>query len=137
MEKRLIGIDYGEVRIGVAISDPLNIFAYPLATLMNSDKFFSDLKKLLNDYSIEKIILGFPLKENGEPSLLAGKIEKFKIKLEQEFQIPVEFTDERYSSDIAKSRIIESVKSKKKRRDKGLLDKNAAAVLLQDYMDQK
>jgi len=137
MEKRLLGIDYGEVRIGIAISDPLGIFAYPLTTLLNSIKFINELKKIIIDYSVEKIILGFPLKENGERSILTDKIKMFKSKLEQEFQIPVEFTDERYSSEIAKSRILETVKSKKKRRNKSLVDQNAAAVFLQDYIDKK
>lgn len=137
MNKRLLGIDYGEVRIGIAISDPLGIFAYPLVTLKNDKNLFQELKKIIDEYNIEKIILGFPLKEDNSNSALTEKIQKFKKSLEQEFQIFVEFIDERYSSSIAKERVIMSVKSKKKRRDKGLIDKNAAAVFLQDFLDSK
>lgn len=137
MKKRLLGIDYGEVRIGIAVTDPLGIFAYPLVTLNNDKNLFVELKKIISEYDVEKIILGFPVKENNEKTKLTEKIEKFKNKLEQEFQILVEFIDERYSSAIASERILQSVKSKKKRRNKGLIDQNAAAVFLQDFLDSK
>jgi putative pre-16S rRNA nuclease len=135
-EKRVIAIDFGEKRIGIALTDPLMMFAYPLTTLNNDSKLWDNLLKLLNDYFFEKIILGYPLKENGEKSSSTLMVEKFHEELKSKIKIPIELFDERYSSDIAKERILQSVKSKKKRRNKGLVDMNAACVILQDYLEQ-
>jgi putative Holliday junction resolvase len=133
--KRIIAIDFGEKRIGIAVSDPLRMFAVPLVTLFNDKNFFRELKKLFEQYSVEKILLGYPLKENNEKSSVADKVEAFRKKLSKEFkEIPIEYVDERYSSAIASQQIIASVKSKKKRRDKSLIDKTAAAVILEDYL---
>lgn len=133
-EARILAIDYGEKRIGIAITDPLNIFAYPLITIQNDKDFFNNLKSILTQYKVVKILIGNPIKEDGSISKLLVKIEELKNEIEQKFNIPVILVDERYTSEIAKQRIIESVKSKKKRKDKSLLDKNAAAVILEDYM---
>jgi len=133
-KKRIVGIDYGEKRIGIAITDPLGIFAQPLTTLFNDDKFWKGLESLLEQYAIAEIVVGYPLKESGDKGEITGKIDHFVKTLEKKFKVPVELADERYSSGIAKERVIASVTSKKKRRDKGLIDKNAAAVILEDYM---
>jgi putative holliday junction resolvase len=134
-EERILAIDYGTKRIGLAVTDPLNIFAYPLVTLPNDSKFFGQLKKIVDEYHIVKIILGYPLKESGAESESSLSVLKFRTELENKISLPVELTDERYSSKIAQERIIQSVSSKKKRRDKSLLDKNAAAVILEDYLN--
>ncbi|MBI1939014.1 MAG: Holliday junction resolvase RuvX [Ignavibacteriales bacterium] len=135
-EKRILAIDYGEKRIGIAITDPLNMFAYPLTTLENDSKFMAKMKEIVNEYNVVNIIVGNPLKESGEKSRIAEMIKNFTEEIKNHLGLPVELVDERYSSEIAKQRIIESVPSKKKRRDKTLLDKNAAAVLLEDYLRQ-
>jgi len=135
-EERILAIDYGEKRIGLAVTDPLNIFAYPLVTLDNNKNFWLELEKIIRDYHVKKIILGNPLKESGAESRIFPLIKKFKKEVEKKFQLPVELVDERYSSLIAKKRILESVPSKKKRKEKGLLDKNSAAVLLEDYLKE-
>ncbi|MCL4550918.1 MAG: Holliday junction resolvase RuvX [Bacteroidetes bacterium] len=134
-EARTLAIDFGEKRIGLAVTDPLNIFAYPLSTLQNDSKFWNNLSKIISEYSVVKIVLGYPLKESGEQSSSTKMVITFKEELEKRISLPVELVDERYSSDIAKQRIIASVSSKKKRRDKSLLDKNAAAVILEDYLN--
>lgn len=133
-EKRILAIDYGLKRIGIAITDPLNIFAYPLKTILNDSKFFIELQKIIKEYNVVKIIVGTPLKESGEISSSSLAVEKFVEELKKKINLPIELIDERYSSEIAKQRIIESVVSKKKRRDKSLIDKNAAAVILEDYL---
>jgi putative Holliday junction resolvase len=130
-----MAIDYGEKRIGIAVTDPLNMFAYPLTTLQNDSKFWNNLSKLLTEYNVVKIILGYPLKESGEESTSTKAVQKFNEELSKHVSLPIELIDERYSSDIAKQRIIASVSSKRKRRDKSLVDKNAAAVILEDYMN--
>ena len=134
-QKRLLGIDYGSKRVGIAISDPLRIFAYGLTTILNDSKFWDNLNKLFTEYEVELIVLGYPLKESGERSSSTDLIEKFQAELEEKICIPIELVDERYSSSIAEQQILESVTSKKKRRNKGLVDKNAAAIILQDYMN--
>ena len=132
---RILAIDYGIKRVGFAITDPLRLFAYPLMTI-NRDKYFWDkFEQLFKDYQIEIIVLGYPLREDGSRSSSTELIEKFKIELEKRKSITIELVDERYSSSIAKERILESVPSKKKRRNKSLVDMNAAAVILQDYLE--
>lgn len=134
-EERILAIDFGTKRIGLAITDPLNIFAYPLITFPNDSKFIVRLKKIIEEYHIVKIILGYPLKESGAESSSSLSVLKFKTELENKIDLQIELIDERYSSSIARERIIQTVVSKKKRRDKSLLDKNAAAVILEDYLN--
>ncbi|MHB8906525.1 MAG: Holliday junction resolvase RuvX [Melioribacteraceae bacterium] len=134
-EQRILAIDFGEKRIGFAITDPLNMFGYPLVTVPNDNKFWNELSKVISEYKVVKIILGYPLKESGSESTSSKAVLKFKEELEKRITLPIELVDERYSSSIARDRIIQSVSSKKKRRDKSLLDKNAAAVMLEDYLN--
>jgi putative Holliday junction resolvase len=134
-EQRILAIDFGEKRIGFAITDPLNMFGYPLVTVPNDNKFWNELLKVISEYKVVKIILGYPLKESGSESTSSKAVLKFKEELEKRITLPIELVDERYSSSIARDRIIQSVSSKKKRRDKSLLDKNAAAVMLEDYLN--
>lgn len=133
-EARILAIDYGEKRIGIAITDPLKLFAYPLTTINNDSGFMKNLKAVLDQYKVIKILIGNPVKEDGSEARIFSQIIILKNEIETKFNIPIEIVDERYSSEIAKQRIIESVKSKKKRRDKSLIDKNAAAVILEDYL---
>ena len=134
-QKRLLGIDYGEKRVGIAVTDPLRMFAYPLKTILNDSKFWENLKSVFEEFEVETIVLGYPLKENGERSSSTELVEKFKDELGKIIKLPIVFSDERYSSVIAQQQILESVTSRKKRRNKGLIDQNAAAVILQEYLD--
>ena len=133
---RIIAIDYGEKRIGLALTDPLFIFAYPFKTLPNDSNFFNELRKIINEQNILKIILGYPLKESGELSSITEEVLKFKKKLENAYKLEVVLKDERYTSSIAKEIINKTVTKKSKRRDKGLIDKSSAAIILQDYLDE-
>lgn len=134
-KKRILAIDFGAKRVGIAITDPLRMFGYPLITINNDNNFWKNFEKLFVEYEVETIVLGYPLKESGARSTSTDLIEEFQLELEKRLKIPIVLVDERYSSSIAKQQIIESVSSKKKRRDKGLVDKNAAAVILKDYLD--
>ena len=136
-EKRFVGIDFGIKRIGVAVSDPLGWFATPLATIENNPDFWKKFFNLLRDYNIEAFVVGYPLKESGEVSAIIEEVDKFIQRLEKKFRLPVIKVDERYSSSIAERQILESVKSKKKRRDKGLVDRNAAAIILKDFLEER
>lgn len=135
-EERIIAIDYGLKRIGLALSDPLKIFAYPYKTIHNDSSLWSILLSEIKSNNVIEILLGYPLKESGERSISTEFVEKFCEELKTRTNIPVKLWDERYSSEMAKSRILESVTSKKKRREKGLVDRNAASVILQEYLDE-
>ena len=134
---RILAIDYGEKRIGLALSDPMMTFAYAFQTLNNDSKFFNNLKQIIIEKNIEKIVLGLPYQDDGKLSSNANQIFKFKENLEAEFQKEVILRDERYTSEIAKSMILQSVNKKSKRRDKGLVDRNSAAIILQEYLDEQ
>lgn len=131
---RILAIDYGAKRIGLALCDPLKTFAYPFLTLSNDNSFFEELKKIVREQEVEKIILGNPLREDGQVSKMSGQIMKFKIKLEQLFTLEVILVDESYSSSLAQERILVTVPKKSKRRERGLIDRNAAAIILQEYL---
>ncbi len=136
-KERILGIDFGTVRIGLAITDPLRMFAYPLTTISNDSKLWSKLKEIQKEYKIKEVVLGYPLKENGESSESTIAVEKFKNQLEDKLKVTVHLIDERYTSEIAKERILATTVSRKKRRDKSLIDKHAAAIILEDYLNEK
>jgi putative Holliday junction resolvase len=134
---RFIAIDYGLKRIGIALCDPLYTFAYPFKTILNGQNLWNELKEIISQQSVIKVVLGLPLNENGEPSSISKDVLKFKNQIENRFKIEVILRDERYTSSIAQDNIIKFVTKKSKRREKGLIDRSAAAVILQDYLDEK
>jgi putative Holliday junction resolvase len=136
-ESRIMGIDFGEKRIGIALSDPLLIFAYPFTTLQNDESFKQNLSKIILEKNIVKVILGLPSLNFESSSLLSEKVHKLKREIETNFKIEVILWDEEFSSVIAKEKLIESVTKKSKRRQKDLLDKQSAAIILQEYLDSK
>lgn len=133
-EERILAIDYGSKRIGLAITDPLKMFAIPYDTIPNDKNTLNKIEQIIKEKCVVKIILGNPVKESGEDSNISKDIRKFQTELGTKINLEIELVDERYSSEIASKRIIESVPSKKKRRNKSLIDKNAAAVILEDYL---
>jgi putative Holliday junction resolvase len=135
VEERILAIDFGVKRIGLALTDPLKMFAYPFKTINNDNKTINELLSIIKEYKVQKIIIGYPLREDGRKSELMNSIEKFVQILKSRIHIDILFQDERYSSVIAYSKVLESTVKKSKRRDKGLIDKNAASIILQDYLD--
>jgi len=131
---RLMGIDFGTKRIGLALTDPLMTFAYPYQTIANDAKLWTVLPKIIAEMEVSKIILGYPLKESGDKSVSTVGVEKFHEALKKLFKNEIILWDERYTSVIAKENILQSVSKKSKRRDKGLLDQNSAAIILEEYM---
>ena len=132
--ERILAIDYGEKRIGIAITDPLNMFSIPLTTINNNPNFLIGFEKIFKQYNIQKIVVGYPVNEDGSKTKLTKEIEKFSRRLKSKFNKEIIFIDERYSSAIAWEHIKEGVTSKKKRRNKALIDMNAAAVILEDFL---
>ncbi len=136
MEERILAIDYGSKRVGIALSDPLKIFAYPLLTLQNDINLIAEIDNLIKKQKVKEIVVGYPLKENGEKSSSTLEVEKFIEKLKEKIKINIITRDERYTSELAKQNILQSVTKKKKRQDKGLVDRNAASIFLQEYLDE-
>ena len=132
-----MGIDYGEKRIGIALSDPMLTFAYPFITLQNNSSFLKNLSGIIEEKKINKIILGLPSSSFKSSKELSIKVLKLKSEIEMKNKIEVVLWDEEYSSAIAKEKVIESVTKKSKRRQKDLLDRHSAAVILQEYLDTK
>ena len=134
---RIIGIDYGSARTGLAVSDPLQIFASALETLPSA-KIIEYLQKYSASETIVKIVIGWPLNLNGEPAQTAPEVEAFIKKLEQAFPgVPVEKEDERFTSVLAHRAMIDGGMKASRRRDKKEVDKISAAIILQSYLDKK
>lgn len=136
-EFRTMGIDYGEKRIGIALSDPLSIFAYPFTTLQNNSDFMANLSKIVLEKKVVKIILGLPSSRFKSSANLSVEVQNFKNKIELNLKMEVILWDEEYSSALAKEKVIESVTKKSKRKNKALLDQHSAAIILQEYLDSK
>ena len=132
---RLLGIDYGTKRTGIAVTDPLQIIVNGLTTVA-SDDLFDFLSRYFVEEEVELIVVGDPMYPDGNPAQIAPLVKKMVAKLEKHFpDIPVVLHDERYTSEEAKKIILQSGVSKKRRRDKSLVDKISAVLILQDYIE--
>ena len=133
---RILGIDYGTKRIGIAATDPLQIIASGLTTVATKD-IFTFLEEYLSQEEVECIVVGEPLNEDGTPAQIAHFVVGFIRKLKELYpNIKIATQDERYTSRDAKKIILQSGAKKKKRRDKALVDKVSAGLILQAYMDR-
>lgn len=132
--ERIMAIDYGEKRIGIALTDPLLTFAYPYKTIINDAGTFTLINEIIREMGVTSLIIGLPLNADGSEKEITLRVRKFGENIEKLTGLKPGFYDERYSSSIAQERIISSVSKKSKRRDKGLVDMNAAAVILEDYL---
>ena len=132
---RILAIDYGTKRTGIAVTDPLQIIASGLDTVP-TEAVIDFLKKYFETEVVEKIIVGEPLHADGNPMEITKKVYDFVERLKKLFpQTPVHLQDERFTSKTASRLILESGAKKKKRQDKALIDKVSAAVILQEYME--
>lgn len=133
---RLVGIDYGRKRVGVAVSDPLGIFASALDTV-HSAKIIEYLKTYARNENVVKFVVGYPMNMNGKPSEAAADVDVFLRTLRNAFPgIPVVTEDERFTSVLAHRAMIDGGMKKKDRRDKESVDKISAAIILQSHMDR-
>ncbi len=131
---RILAIDYGEKRTGLAVTDELQIIASALATI-ESIKIIDYLKDYFSKEDVSKVIIGDPKQMNGEPSESAAIVEKFIAKFSQTFpDMKIVRVDERFTSKMAFQSMIDSGLSKKKRQDKSLVDQIAATIMLRDYL---
>lgn len=134
---RILGIDLGEKRIGISISDELGITAQGLPTVnsINEVEDLKNIKKIIDEYGVEKIILGLPKNMNGSLGKQAKKALAFAEKLKSSFQLPVELEDERLSTAKAEKYLIEINRSRKKR--KKVIDKMSSMIILQSFLDRR
>lgn len=132
---RIMAIDYGTKRVGLAVTDPLQIVANALDTVDNN-KIMDYLKEYTSQENVELFVVGEPFRMDGTPAQSTEAINKFIDKLKKEFPtISIDREDETFSSKHAFETMIQSGISKKKRRDKGTVDRIAATIILQNYME--
>lgn len=132
---RILSIDYGKKRTGLAVTDPLQIIANGLATVSTSE-LFDYLKKYTSQEQVERIVIGRPTQPNGQPSENLVRVEQFVNRWRKAMpEIPIEYYDERFTSVLAHQTILDSGIGKKARREnKGLVDEISATIILQDWM---
>lgn len=139
---RYLCLDYGEKRIGVAVSDESKSFSFSRGVLGNDPGLENNILSMIRTENIEKIILGYPLDLRSEKTEVTKKVEEFKGKLEKLLEknsiiADIEYYDERLTSRLARESMLSSGLKKSKRRDKGLIDSISAQIILQDYLDKK
>ena len=133
---RIIGIDYGRKRTGVAVSDPLGIFASALDTVQSA-KIIDYLKKYAENENVVKFVVASPVNMDNTPSEAARDVDAFLSLLKKNFPgVPVETEDERFTSVLAHRAMIDGGMKQKDRRDKASVDRISAAIILQSYMDR-
>ena len=135
--RRVLGLDVGSKRIGIAVSDPLGITAQGLETLQRQNKRldFEKLEKLARDYSVVEVVVGFPLRMSGAEGVQAEKMHRFADELGQRLQIPVHLWDERLTSAEANRLLRETEMSIQRRAQ--VVDQMAAVLILQSWMENR
>ena len=134
---RIIGIDYGKKRVGLAVTDPLYMFASPLTTV-NTQEFDSFIDEYIKNEQVDGFVVGYALQMNNKPSESVKYIEPFIKKLRKRYpDKPVYLEDERFTSKIALRSMIDGGVKKKKRQDKKVMDKISASLILQSWLDKK
>jgi putative holliday junction resolvase len=133
---RILGMDVGQKRIGLAVTDPLKIIATGLDTVSVAE-IFNYLKEFTTRENVETFVVGLPVQMNNKPSGSAIYIDPFIKKLVKAFpDIPVRRIDERFTSKIAKQTMIDGGSTRTTRRNKATVDKISAVIMLQSFLDQ-
>jgi len=132
---RILALDWGTVRIGAAISDPDGKIAFPVDKFIDQKTAVDEIKIMVEDLNVEKILIGLPKSLTGQEGSSSKKVEAFVHEIKREVICPVELIDERFSSVHAGQKLAESGISEKDQR--GLKDNLAAQIILQQYLDTK
>lgn len=134
---RIMAIDYGRKRTGLAVTDPMQIIANGLGTIPSSEAV-AFLKKYVSQEKVERFVVGQPKQLNNEPSENMQYVAAFVSHLRKVIpEIPIEYMDERFTSVMAHQAMIDGGLKKKKRQDKALVDEISAVLILQGYMEKK
>ena len=130
---RILSIDYGKKRTGLAVTDPLQMIAGGLATVATSE-LFEYLQAYIAREEVERVVIGEPRQPNGQPSENLQRVQQFVNRWRKAVpQIPIEFYDERFTSVLAHQAMIDGGLKKKARQDKALVDEISATIILQPY----
>ena len=134
---RIIGIDYGVKRIGLAVTDPLQIFASPLITI-GPGEFDNFMKGFLLTDKVDAFVIGYPLQMNNQPSESVVYVNPFIKKLKKTYpEIHIYLADERFTSQMAFRTMVDGGVKKKDRMDKSMVDKISASIILQSFLDNR
>lgn len=134
---RILALDYGRKRTGVAVTDSLQIIANGLTTVP-SHELLSFLLDYMAKEQVERIVIGLPKQMSGEPSESMNYIRPFVVRLKKAFpDIPVEYVDERFTSALAHQAMLDGGLKKKERQNKALVDEISATIILQSYLESK
>ena len=134
---RIMAIDYGRKRVGVAVTDPMQIIAGGLATVP-AHQIIDFIQQYVAKEAVETIVVGLPKQMNNQPSESMRYIQPFVATLKKKIpQIPVVFYDERFTSVLAHKAMLEGGLKKKARQNKALVDEISATIILQDYLESK
>ncbi len=135
---RILSIDYGKKRTGLAVTDPLQIIAGGLGTVETS-VLYEYIEAYIQREQVERIVIGKPMQPNGQPSENMVRVENFYNRWRKAHpEIPIEYYDERFTSVLAHRVMIDGgVKKKTRRENKGLVDEISATIILQDYLQSR
>ena len=134
--KRVLALDVGDRRVGLAISDPTGMLASPLGAVERGASDLDDIVRVAEDNGAEEIVVGLPLTMSGEVRQQAGKVRAFVKDLRGRTAIPIRTVDERLSTAQAR-RLLRESPTRRRNRDRGRVDASAAAVILQAYLDSR
>ena len=131
---RILSIDYGRKRTGIAVTDPLQIIAGGLATVSTSE-LFEWLQQYLQHEQVERIVIGEPRQPNGQPSENLQRVQQFVNRWRKAHpEVPIDYYDERFTSVLAHQAMLDGGLRKKARQDKALVDEISATIILEDYL---
>lgn len=133
---RILAVDYGKKRTGLAVTDPLQIIANGLATVPTAE-LYDYLVKYTQTEQVELIVVGEPRQPNGEPSENLARVREFVARWRKRQQIPVVYYDERFTSVLAHKAMLDGGLRKKARQNKALVDEISATIILQSYLESK
>lgn len=134
---RILSIDYGKRRTGLAVTDPLQIIAGGLCTV-ETPQLMAYLTQYMQREEVECVVIGLPTQTNGQPSENQARVREFTGRLKKAFPgLDVVFWDERFTSVLAHQTMLESGISRKRRQDKALVDEISATIILQSYMESR
>ena len=132
---RILGIDYGSKRVGVAVSDPLRVIAQGVGTFDNNEQLIDRLGKLVVEREVGLIVVGMPYAPDGGVGAKGGEVEGFVESLRKAVRVPIETWDESYTSKQAQELFAGSGMKRKKRREKHRVDEMAARLILQEFLE--
>ena len=133
---RILAVDYGKKRTGLAVTEPLQIIANGLATVPTAE-LYDYLVKYTQTEQVELIVVGEPKQPNGEPSENLARVREFVARWRKRQQIPVVYYDERFTSVLAHKAMLDGGLRKKARQNKALVDEISATIILQSYLESK